>query len=153
MWVGIHRVGPPFIPRHESQRHMVFPGYNRYNPAFPVYSFAFTFFSSLAWSRRIRLSNFPLGETGMAAMNSTPPARCLYPTLLSATCYRHDQYNIVTVWNIQPLPLRWLPWFSRPSGDLVRLAERPLKSAQRKPWGPHRLQLFLFSPVVIEGGK
>lgn len=40
---------------------------------------------SLARSRSTRRNSFPLGETGITSTNSTPPARCLYATLFSAT--------------------------------------------------------------------
>jgi hypothetical protein len=45
-------------------------------------------FRALAWSRMNLRKSFPLGFFGMLSTNSTPPARCLYATLASETCYR-----------------------------------------------------------------
>jgi hypothetical protein len=58
--------------------------YNSRNHSF-VRTCACFALSCLARSRRMRRSNFPLGFLGMISINSTPPWRCLYFDLLSAT--------------------------------------------------------------------
>ena len=60
--------------------------------------------NSLALSRINLRKSFPLGFFGMLSTNSTPPARCLYATLASETCWRVDGQRQVTLHVIQNLP-------------------------------------------------